>query len=219
MSQPYDRDWRRVRLVVLARDGYRCRIRGPRCTDVATTVDHIVELARGGARLDPDNLRAACKPCNSSAGATTGNQLREPRSQRWYWRGQHEPAGRMLDPGNDAPVSSSLNRRCGVLRPRWCPRHGEGTEGRSNKPREAAVSRRSRTVYDHPAWRTVRPAVLARDGHLCQIRGPHCVGVANEVDHIVPLEVGGAPYDPRNLRAACKPCNSGRRPAYASRRW
>jgi 5-methylcytosine-specific restriction endonuclease McrA len=84
MAAPYDRAWQRVRLAILARDGYRCRLALPCCTGVATEVDHIVELAAGGARLDPANLQAACKPCNSTKGATYRNGQREPRSVTWY---------------------------------------------------------------------------------------------------------------------------------------
>jgi 5-methylcytosine-specific restriction endonuclease McrA len=76
--------WHTVRLYVLTRDQYRCQIQGPRCTTHATEADHIIELSAGGAPYDPENLRAACKPCNSSRGAAHGNRLREPRSQRWY---------------------------------------------------------------------------------------------------------------------------------------
>ncbi len=50
--------------------------------------------------------------------------------------------------------------------------------------------------------------VLERDGHRCQIHGHRCTILATDVDHIVPLADGGAPYDPANLRAACKWCNS-----------
>jgi 5-methylcytosine-specific restriction protein A len=83
MMGAYDRRWRTVRLAVLERDGHRCRMMRPGCTITATTVDHIVELANGGARLDPANLRAACGHCNASSGATMGNAKRLPRSRRW----------------------------------------------------------------------------------------------------------------------------------------
>ena len=60
--------WRRLRAAVLARDRYRCQIEGPRCLGKATTADHIVPKSQGG--LDrPDNLRAACVPCNAERGA------------------------------------------------------------------------------------------------------------------------------------------------------
>jgi 5-methylcytosine-specific restriction endonuclease McrA len=84
MAKPaYDRQWQRVRRMILVRDSFVCQIRDPGCTRVATTVDHIVELAAGGARLDPGNLRAACRRCNSSRGAAFGNRKREPRSEAW----------------------------------------------------------------------------------------------------------------------------------------
>jgi 5-methylcytosine-specific restriction protein A len=65
-------------------------------------------------------------------------------------------------------------------------------------------------MYDY-AWRRVRLTILRRDGYLCQIRGPRCTGEATEVDHIVPIIVGGARLDPANLRAACQACNGDRR--------
>jgi 5-methylcytosine-specific restriction endonuclease McrA len=63
----YDWRWQKARAAVLDRDGYRCRW----CGRPANTVDHVVALADGGARLDPANLVAACRPCNSKRGAET----------------------------------------------------------------------------------------------------------------------------------------------------
>lgn len=60
----YNAQWRRVRLVILERDGRMCQIRGPRCQVDANEVDHIVPWRAGGALYDPDNLRAACGNCN-----------------------------------------------------------------------------------------------------------------------------------------------------------
>lgn len=59
-------------------------------------------------------------------------------------------------------------------------------------------------------WRRIRLEILDRDDYRCQIRGPNCDGEANQVDHIIPADAGGAPYDPSNLRAACRRCNVGR---------
>lgn len=70
-------EWKATRLLVLERDGYVCQIRGRRCTHTATEADHIIEVSiRPDLALALDNLRAACKPCNSSRGATHGNRLR-----------------------------------------------------------------------------------------------------------------------------------------------
>ena len=37
----------------------------PDCQEMADEVDHIVPLARGGARLNPANLQSLCKRCHS----------------------------------------------------------------------------------------------------------------------------------------------------------
>lgn len=52
-------------------------------------------------------------------------------------------------------------------------------------------------------WAKIRARILARDGHLCQIRLPGCTVAATEVDHIHP----GDDHHPDNLRAACTHCN------------
>lgn len=58
--------WRKIRLAVFERDGWRCRYcgkhtAGPHC-------DHIEPLARGGSN-DLSNLATACPPCNLSKAA------------------------------------------------------------------------------------------------------------------------------------------------------
>jgi 5-methylcytosine-specific restriction endonuclease McrA len=64
--------------------------------------------------------------------------------------------------------------------------------------------------YSSSAWQKLRKAVLARDGHLCQIQGPRCRGYATSVHHLVPSSQ--APdlfWEPTNLVAACGRCNYG----------
>jgi 5-methylcytosine-specific restriction endonuclease McrA len=68
----------KVRKAVLIRDNYECQIRGDGCLGTANSVDHIHPKAWGG-RATPDNLRAACKPCNLSKGARAeGAQASRP---------------------------------------------------------------------------------------------------------------------------------------------
>ena len=57
------------------------------------------------------------------------------------------------------------------------------------------------------AYHALRRMVLDRDNGRCQIKGPTCRGVGTVVDHIIPRAEGGDVWDPRNLRAACVPCN------------
>ena len=59
------RDYKRVRLQVLARDGYTCYY----CGQDATTVDHVIPIVKGGDPISHDNMVAACRRCNSSKGS------------------------------------------------------------------------------------------------------------------------------------------------------
>lgn len=53
------REWRKIRLAVLQRDGRTCAY----CGRKATTVDHVTPRDHGGTDA-PDNLVAACQKCN-----------------------------------------------------------------------------------------------------------------------------------------------------------
>ena len=76
----YNARWRKVRVRVLERDGWLCQIRHDGCLGEASEVDHIVPWRAGGALYDPENLRAACKPCN--AGRAFRERKRRP-SREW----------------------------------------------------------------------------------------------------------------------------------------
>lgn len=67
-----------------------------------------------------------------------------------------------------------------------------------------------RRRYNDAAWKKARRLILERDGHACQVKGVNCTGLATQVDHIVPLQQGGAYLDPANLRASCRRCNVAR---------
>lgn len=74
------RAWRRTRAYVLARDGYRCRLKLPGCTTIATHAHHTV--AREIVGDDPRYLIAACEHCNLSAGdPTSQDPAPTPRTQ------------------------------------------------------------------------------------------------------------------------------------------
>lgn len=64
-QRPYDHAcWRKLRIAILDRDHWRCRINLDGCTTHATHVDHIEPWESGGAWFAPDNLQAACQHCN-----------------------------------------------------------------------------------------------------------------------------------------------------------
>jgi 5-methylcytosine-specific restriction protein A len=55
-----------------------------------------------------------------------------------------------------------------------------------------------------PEWdKTIRPAILERDGHVCQLRLSGCSVAATEVHHIR----GHDDHRPGNLMAVCGPCH------------
>ena len=65
------------RVRILARDKLRCQYCGVRSTIFELTLDHIVPRSRGG-RSEPENLCAACKPCNQRKGDRTPDEPRMP---------------------------------------------------------------------------------------------------------------------------------------------
>lgn len=73
-----DTRWRAFRVTILDRDRWTCTIASAGiCTGVASEVDHVQPLSRGGAKYDPGNCRAACAPCNRAR----GNAAPEPQPQ------------------------------------------------------------------------------------------------------------------------------------------
>lgn len=103
------RRWRRLRVLVLERDGWRCQVpvnaagridpAGHPCGLPAETVDHILPRALGGDDSEA-NLRAACQPHNRRKGARlddaagqlpVAGRARAPyrrpavRARPWHW--------------------------------------------------------------------------------------------------------------------------------------
>lgn len=76
-----------------------------------------------------------------------------------------------------------------------CPEHS----GWKTSPRTAS-SGRTNTAH----WKQQRAKALQRDNHQCQIRGPRCTVTATQVDHILPVHLGGTD-DLSNLASVCKP--------------
>ena len=72
--------WQKTRKYVLERDGRVCRVRGPRCAGIATSVHHIVPSSTNPELFyELDNLVAACTPCNQGGGRriAVANQHRQ----------------------------------------------------------------------------------------------------------------------------------------------
>lgn len=65
-------------------------------------------------------------------------------------------------------------------------------------------------------WQRVREAVLVRDGYRCQQCGS--IDIRHEVDHITPLEAGGAAVDDANLQTLCEVCHAAKTAQEANQR-
>ncbi len=62
-KRPHDtRQWRRLRLEIIRRDGDRCTVCG---ATAQLEVDHIMAWERGGAWYDPANLQTVCRRCHN----------------------------------------------------------------------------------------------------------------------------------------------------------
>ena len=62
----YDSAWQKVRIQVLNRDNWTCQYCFKPLVGRDATVDHIIALINGGARLDPNNLVSSSLRDNSS---------------------------------------------------------------------------------------------------------------------------------------------------------
>ena len=58
--------WDSARSYTMLRDRYTCRLCGRRRRARDLDVDHIVEIARGGAALEYSNLQTVCRDCHRS---------------------------------------------------------------------------------------------------------------------------------------------------------
>ncbi|SHQ58591.1 Bacteriophage protein [Mycobacteroides abscessus subsp. abscessus] len=66
-------EWKQQRIKCLQRDERKCQIRGPRCTVIATEVDHVTAVAFGGTD-DLENLQAACHNCHATKSGREGRR-------------------------------------------------------------------------------------------------------------------------------------------------
>lgn len=58
------REWKQMRMAVLKRDHFRCKLALPGCEGKASTAHHLIERNAGGAD-HPFNLISACRACHN----------------------------------------------------------------------------------------------------------------------------------------------------------
>lgn len=77
--------WRKVRLDVLNRDRWVCRVRLPGCRLRATDAHHLDDYAVHGGSLDPERLVASCGHCNKVLGGRLARRLQLQRRASRSW--------------------------------------------------------------------------------------------------------------------------------------
>ena len=77
--------WRRLRRVILRRDGYRCQ----KCGKAGRLeCDHVIPVHKGGAFWEPSNLQALCRPCHFAKSARENSRRKHALmpAHRQEWR-------------------------------------------------------------------------------------------------------------------------------------
>jgi 5-methylcytosine-specific restriction endonuclease McrA len=72
-----------------------------------------------------------------------------------------------------------------------------------SRANEQAIKRTGLKLYSTAKWKRTREAVLFAQP-LCACG---CEGIATDVDHIVPLDEGGDPWDMTNLQGLTAACH------------
>jgi 5-methylcytosine-specific restriction endonuclease McrA len=86
--------WQRLRRQVLAEAGGLCQIQGPRCEQVASSVDHVYPVSTHPELFwQRGNLRAACRKCNYGGGSRIAARNKRREIEMLYelvWKQQAE---------------------------------------------------------------------------------------------------------------------------------
>ena len=82
--------WPRLRVEVLVRDGYLCRIRYEGCLYIANEVDHVI----AGDDHSMFNLQAACGPCHRAKSSREANASWSAKRAKGKHPGEPHPGAR-----------------------------------------------------------------------------------------------------------------------------
>lgn len=85
----------------------------------------------------------------------------------------------------------------------YCDNHKPAQEAKNKQRLKKRWSSSEKNIYNNRNWRSIRANQLALEP-LCN----KCLGPANVVDHIIPVNSGGAFDEPSNLQSLCAPCHN-----------
>ena len=76
------------------------------------------------------------------------------------------------------------------------------------KPFENARKTDNSKFYNSTKWRKLRKLFVAQNPVCVHCEQKGFTTAVAEVDHIVPIRLGGDPYDFNNLQSLCKSCHA-----------
>ena len=71
--------------------------------------------------------------------------------------------------------------------------------------------RGNQEIYKDKRWKAVRKLALSRDEYVCvKCIEKGLITPAKVVDHVDPINLGGAAFDLNNLQSLCDPCHNSK---------
>lgn len=111
------------------------------------------------------------------------------------------------------PLRYCTARNCNQLHrnKKYCDDHQHLLNRHSNKKEVS----KEQSIYNNQSWRNYSKRFRA-DKIVC-VNFRKCAGLAELVDHIVPVEAGGSMWDESNHQAMCQACHNRKRQAESIR--
>lgn len=86
-----------------------------------------------------------------------------------------------------------------------CPAHRKEEQKRETRERMLDERvREDKRFYDSALWKRVRASILRKEPWCRECRREGRMGLADMVDHVTPIRLGGAKLAPSNLQPLCE---------------
>ncbi len=93
-----------------------------------------------------------------------------------------------------------------------CTAHRKQEQSRETKVRmQSSRVKEDKAFYDSMLWRRVRESILRKEPWCRECRREGRRALADMVDHVTPIRMGGARVSESNLQPMCTTCHSRKR--------